>query len=335
MQGFSDILGQEAIIRHFTGAMAGGNLSHAYIFSGDEGSGKHLVANRVASALLCTGENERPCGACPSCMQAMAGTNPDIIHVTHEKQNILVDDIREQINKDVAIKPYNGNYKIYIIDEAEKMNEQAQNALLKTLEEPPSYVIIMLLATTTGNFLPTIMSRCLELTLRPVHRDRIASLLIDNYAQPDYMARMCAAFSGGSVGRAVRYATDPDFNIIREEVRNLMSRIDTMNHRDIMEELSFFGEDKQRGQDVRRIEDFFDMLAVWMRDLLMFKATQDPNKLVFQDALSEIRRQSSMRSFENINEVLEALTKARTRLHTGVYFDILMELLLMSLKPGK
>ncbi|MCR5432462.1 MAG: DNA polymerase III subunit delta' [Lachnospiraceae bacterium] len=334
MHGFDDILGQENIIKHFEDAISTGKISHAYILSGEEGSGKHLLASRAAAALLCTSEDDvRPCGSCASCFQAEAKTNPDIINVVHEKQLISVGDIRTQIVDDIQIKPDSGKYKIYIIDEAERMNEQAQNALLKTLEEPPSYVVIFLLATNTGSFLPTILSRCISLPLRPVKNETIAELLASRYNLPDYIARTCASFSGGSIGKAIRYATEKSFNDTRDAVIRLMSGIDSMNHAELMDSLSFFDSEKgARGSDSAKVDDFLDLLSLWMRDMLLFKATQDPNKLIYQDSVIEIKRQASLRSFENINEAIDAIEKARKRLKASVYFDIAMEMLLMALR---
>lgn len=333
MHGFEDILGQEAVIHHFEEALATGKLSHAYILAGDEGYGKHLLAKRAAAAMLCTDEsNVHPCGKCASCVQAEAGTNPDIINVVHEKQLISVGDIRSQVVEDIQVKPYNGKYKVYIIDEADKMNEMAQNALLKTLEEPPAYAVIFLLANNTGSFLPTILSRCITLPLKPVKTEAIADLLVTRYNLPDYMARTCASFSGGSVGKALRYATDAEFVKTRDAVVHLMSGIDNMSHAELMESLNFFGSEKSRGNDSHVVDDFLDMLSLWMRDMLMFKATQDPNRLIFHDSVIEIRRQATLRSFENINEAIEAIEKARMRLRAFVYFDIAMEMLLMALR---
>lgn len=111
---------------------------------------------------------------CHSCKQAAGKNQPDIIYVSHEKPNtISVDDIRTQLNNDIVIKPYSSKHKIYIVDEAEKMNQQAQNALLKTIEEPPAYAVILLLTTNAESFLPTILSRCVTLNLKAVPDEKI------------------------------------------------------------------------------------------------------------------------------------------------------------------
>ena len=146
MPGFKDIIGHKREIEHLEKAISTGKVSHAYIFSGEKGTGKLTLANAFAMALQCTGEGEKPCGTCHSCHQAASGNHPDIIHITHEKPNSIgVDDVRDQLVGDVQIRPYNGKYKIYIMPDAEKMTVQAQNAILKTIEEPPEYAVIILL----------------------------------------------------------------------------------------------------------------------------------------------------------------------------------------------
>ena len=179
MAGFHDILGHEQIIAHLQNAIEEDKVSHAYIFNGPEASGKMMLAEAFAMALQCEGEGKRPCLECRSCRQAADHNQPDIIYVSHEKPNTIgVDDIRTQINNDIDIKPYSSRYKVYIVDEAQKMNQQAQNALLKTIEEPPAYAIILLLTTNADSFLQTILSRCITLNLKAVKEDKIKEYLM-------------------------------------------------------------------------------------------------------------------------------------------------------------
>ena len=129
MAGFKDMIGHKQEIAHLKRAIETGKVSHAYIFSGEKGTGKKRLADAFAMTLQCASDGERPCGICHSCHQAASGNHPDIIYVRHEKPaSIGVDDVREQLTGDIAIRPYNGKYKIYIIPEAEKLTVQAQNA---------------------------------------------------------------------------------------------------------------------------------------------------------------------------------------------------------------
>ena len=134
MLQFKNVIGHEQVIAHLQNAIRMDKVSHAYLISGEEGSGKKLLADIFAATLLCEEQKVEPCGNCKSCMQVQSGNQPDVIYVTHEKMTIGVDDIRTQVNQDIGIKPYQGKYKIYIIEDADKMTEAAQNALLKTIE---------------------------------------------------------------------------------------------------------------------------------------------------------------------------------------------------------
>ena len=161
--------------------------------------------------------------------------HPDIIRVTHEKPNsISVDDIRTQVNNTVDIKPYQGPYKVYIIPQADLMTPQAQNAILKTIEEPPAYAVFLLLTENAEMLLPTINSRCVMLKLRNIKDTLIRKYLMENLEIPDYKADMCTAFAQGNVGRAIMLANSEHFNEIREEAVQLLKHIHDMELSEIV-----------------------------------------------------------------------------------------------------
>ena len=169
MSGFKDVVGHRDIIQYIQDAVQQNKVSHAYILNGQRGSGKKMLANLFAMTLQCESGQLEPCGECHSCIQANSGNHPDIITVRHEKPaSISVDDIRTQMNGDIMIKPYSSPYKIYIVPEADLLTVQAQNALLKTIEEPPEYAVIFLLTENADSLLPTIRSRCVMLKLRNI-----------------------------------------------------------------------------------------------------------------------------------------------------------------------
>ena len=208
MAGFDHIIGHSDVVEHLKNAMKMDKVSHAYIFNGEKGCGKKTLAREFAKALQCQGEGERPCGQCQSCRQADGHNQPDIIEVSHDKPNTIgVDDIREQVVGDVQVRPYSSPYKVYIIPEAEKMNQQAQNALLKTIEEPPEYVVILLLTTNAASFLPTILSRCVMLNMKPASDELVRHFLMEHVQIPDYEADICVAFAQGNIGKAERLAS--------------------------------------------------------------------------------------------------------------------------------
>ena len=329
MATFQDIIGQEQIVEHLKTAVETGNVNHAYILQGERSCGKEFIAKVFAKALQCEHpQNGEPCCECQSCKQADSGNQPDIIRVTHEKPNTIgVEDIRK-ITGDVAIKPYSSKRKIYIINEAEKMTVQAQNALLKTLEEPPAYVVILLLTTNVDAMLQTIQSRCILLTMKPVRDELVKQYLMRDVQVPDYKADVCVAFARGNVGRAKALASSEEFDNIKQDAVALLKYIREMEITDILTAIKKISEYKFE------IDDYLDIMAVWYRDVLLFKATNDINHLIFKDELPNIKKTADQSTYEGIEIIIDALEKAKSRLQANVNFDLTMELLLLTIKEN-
>lgn len=329
MGSFKDVVGHKDILKYISSAVENNRVSHAYILNGERGSGKKMLANLFAMTLLCeTGDNE-PCGKCHSCKQAESGNHPDIIRVTHEKPNsISVDDIRTQVNNTVDIKPYQGPYKVYIIPQADMMTPQAQNAILKTIEEPPSYAVFLLLTENAETLLPTINSRCVMLKLRNIKDTLIKKYLMENLEIPDYKADMCTAFAQGNMGRAIMLANSDHFNEIREEAVQLLKHISEMELNEIVAAVKNISVYKLE------ITDYLDIIMIWYRDALLYKATKEIDKVVFKDQLQSIKEQARKSSYEGIELILESLEKAKARLKANVNFDLVMELLFLTIKEN-
>lgn len=329
MAGFQDIIGHNQIVEHLKNAIRMEKISHAYILNGESNAGKMMLAEAFATALQCEAHGDEPCMNCRSCHQAAEHNQPDIIYVTHEKPNVIsVDDIRHQLNNDIVIKPYSSKYKIYIVDEAEKMNIQAQNALLKTIEEPPAYGVILLLTTNADSFLPTILSRCITLNLKSVNEDLIKSYLMKKYQIPDYQADVCAAFAQGNVGKAIQLASSGEFNELKAAALSLVKKLEDMD----LYELN--GCIKQINDFKPKIHEYFDLLTLWFRDVLYMKATNDVNNLIFKDEVYDIKKQAAKRSYSGIENILQALEQSRVRLNANVNFDLVIELLLLTIKEN-
>ena len=329
MGSFKDVVGHKDILKYISSAVENNRVSHAYILNGERGSGKKMLANLFAMTLLCeTGDNE-PCGKCHSCKQAESGNHPDIIRVTHEKPNsISVDDIRTQVNNTVDIKPYQGPYKVYIIPQADMMTPQAQNAILKTIEEPPSYAVFLLLTENAETLLPTINSRCVMLKLRNIKDTLIKKYLMENLEIPDYKADMCTAFAQGNMGRAIMLATSEHFNEIKEEAVHLLREINDMDV-DALEAAV-----KRVVSYKMNITDYLDVISVWYRDVLIYKATKNVDQVVFSDQLRFIKDRASKSSYEGIENILDGIEKAKARLKANVNFELTMELLLLTIKEN-
>ena len=329
MAGFRDIIGHNQIVDHLKNAIRMEKISHAYIFNGESNAGKMMLAEAFAMALQCENHGDEPCMECRSCHQAKEHNQPDIIYVSHDKPNVIsVDDIRQQLNNDIVIKPYNSKYKIYIVDEAEKMNVQAQNALLKTIEEPPTYGIILLLTTNADSFLPTILSRCITLNLKTVNEDLIKSYLMKKYQIPDYQADVCAAFAQGNVGKAIQLAASDEFNELKAAALSIVKKLEDMDLYELNQLI------KQINEFKPKIHEYFDLLTLWFRDVLYLKATNDVNNLIFKDEVYDIKKQAAKRSYSGIETILQALEQSRVRLNANVNFDLVIELLLLTIKEN-
>ena len=327
MSGFADIIGHEQVIEHLQSAIRMDRISHAYIFEGPDGAGKKMLAEAFAQALQCEEGGNKPCGKCHSCVQAQSHSHPDIIYVTHEKpRTIRVDDIRQQINADMAIRPYSSPYKIYIVDEAEKMNEAAQNALLKTMEEPPEYGIILLLSTSSEVFLPTITSRCVTLKLRAVPDDEVTAYIIKKTGISKEKADVCAAFAQGVIGKALLLAQSEDFTQVKEGAIQLIKRMNRIDSHEMAQAI------RQINEYHMELTDYLDILAVWYRDVLRFKATQDANDLILKDEAMEIKRQANLFSYAGLEAIIQAIYQAKIRLRANVNYDLTMELLFETIK---
>lgn len=329
MGGFKDVVGHRDIIQYIQDAVGQNKVSHAYILNGQRGSGKKMLAKLFAMTLQCESGKSEPCGMCRSCIQANHGNQPDIITVKHEKPaSISVDDVREQINGDIMIKPYSSPYKVYIVPEADLMTPQAQNAILKTIEEPPEYAVIFLLTENADSLLPTIRSRCVMLKLRNIKDKLVKKYLMEQLQIPDYQAELCAAFAQGNIGRAAMLATSEHFNEIKEEAIQLMKYIDEMELHEIVSAIKSISRYKLQ------IDDYLDIITIWYRDVLLYKATKDVGGLVFGDQLKFIKAKASKSSYEGIERILESIEKAKARLNANVNFDLLMELMLLTIKEN-
>lgn len=360
MPGFSDILGNEMIKEYFQRTLVNGQVSHAYILTGEAGMGRKTLAKTFAMTLLCeqnrndrdpdqislfddmnfmdskesnqdsivSGEIKDPCGQCHSCIQFQTDNHPDVIYVTHSKEGIGVDDIREQINGTVQVKPYSSPYKIYIVDEAEKMTIQAQNALLKTLEEPPAYVVILLLTTRSDSFLPTILSRCITLKLKPLYDEVIRDYLVERLHVQKEDADIYTAFARGNLGKAISLASSDSFADMRYSIMSLLKNASHMDMILMLETVKRWKEDRLN------IQECLDFMQLWYRDVLMFKATQDMAGLIFREEYKYIRETSTKSSFRGIEQILEAIDKAKQRLEANVNYELAMELLLLTIKEN-
>ena len=216
--GFEKLLGNEHIKANLEMSLEKGHISHFYLISGPEGSGKHTLADLLAAAILCQGAH-KPCGSCTPCRKVREKVHPDYITIDDpEKKTVPVDLIREA-RADIYIQPNESEHKIYLFPRAQDMGLPGQNALLKVLEEPPSYGVFILLTTNADALLPTVRSRCTELRMQPLPGNLLREILEQEYTGVSAEAISAAAERGGGFLGQAKRLLDEDGQVRQETAR--------------------------------------------------------------------------------------------------------------------
>ena len=329
MSVFTGVAGHEAIRERLAAALNQDTVSHAYLFEGIEGVGKHTMARAFIKALLCTEPQAQhmPCGHCVSCRTLDSGNHPDVSWIRRErgKNSLGIRPIREQLVADVRTQPYQSAYKVYVVEDADLMTPEAQNALLKTLEEPPSYVVIILLASTGTGFLPTILSRVITIRFQPLPADIISNALVERLGMNAEQAAVTAALSRGSLGYALQLAGSQAFNALRAELTDILTELPHMKPAQILALADFFERNKDRQDTV------FSLIKLWYRDLLMYRSTHDETALITRDAAETIRALSASYTTEEVLKLFSNVQKAEDAIRQGAQYTFTIDWLLSTL----
>ncbi len=326
---FKSIVGHEDIIKHFKRSIELGKVSHAYIINGEVDSGKKMLAGAFAKTLQCEAGGTDPCDNCRSCTQADAGSHPDIIICHHENPNLFsVKEVREQIVGTITTKPYRSKYKVYIVPDVHLMNMEAQNALLKSIEEPPEYAVILLISANIDKLLPTVLSRCMVLNTKPIRERDMLQYLVKDMGLSEDRAYFCLDFAQGNLGKAIRLANNDEYVQVIDSVVSVMKQIHTMDVEDLAWAMNSIEKFKLS------MNNYMDLMMMWYRDALMLKVTGQPDKLMFKSEYSTMKKQAGLMSYETIENKINAIETAKKRLDVNANFDVTMELLLLTLKEN-
>lgn len=341
---FSEIIGQEEIKAHLQSALQQKKVSHAYILNGEAESGKMMMAEAFVAALLCEEGGAESCGSCKSCHQMQTHNHPDVKYIAAPP----VKQVREDIVGDMQIKPYSSPYKVYIIEHADEMDASAQNALLKTIEEPPEYGIILLLVSNDQRLLQTIRSRCVTLNIKPLRDEVIKPYLIQKYNIPDYEANVLTSFSQGNLGRAQKLAQSDAFVEARRDVMSLSAKVLNMNDAEALDLAKEYSEkykakrkkqaqismveDREEEEEEISLPEFLDLLVVWYRDVLLYKASQKTSQIIYSDALHQIRTQAGKLDYESIEWIFKSIEKTKRQIYSNVSGEVALDALLLSIK---
>ena len=295
---FEKIRGQRFAKKYLSNSIKSNMISHAYMFEGPSGVGKNTMARELATTLL---EMEN------------LFNSPDYIEITPDGNSIKIAQIRK-LQSDILVKPYK-SYKIYVIDEAQKMTVEAQNALLKTLEEPPKYAIIILITNNKESLLDTIKSRCEIIKFTPIPLVEVADYLTQTGVDKN-RASLLANFSRGSMQKAIELSESEDFHIMRDEVQKYVETFLTGSMLDIIDIQSSIEKYKDN------ITNVLDLLVNYFRDIMMVKENVDSSMIINLDRLVFIKNMSTKITYSQLSKIIDIIEETKNKLRSNCNFNI-------------
>lgn len=334
------IVGHTTILNHLRLLAFEDKLSPSYLFIGPKGVGKSLIARQFAAAVLCENKSSQgPCGSCVNCRRVASGNHPDVSILTNadNKISIGIDEVREGIAS-VQTCSYEGGYRFWIIDEAQRLTEEAQNALLKTLEEPPDSLIIILVAQSEGHLLPTVVSRCRRFEFRALPGEIVQENLLSHGFDKN-KAVTASRISEGSLGMALSLLQDNSLWDCRVAVLEILTSLSS-------ETQSLWGAlssasalEKLCGKSSLKEKDhlvwILSIVASFYRDLLLLKASASTKLLINADYLEILGRIVQKHELSFFEKNLEAVNLAKYHLERNVKTTLLLQNLCLTLQETK
>lgn len=308
-----NFVGHSSLIENFKNRCSNGNLSHAQLISGEDGIGKSILAE-ILGKLILNGDLNRE--------------YVDIINYKPSKASFGVDDVREIIDE-INKKPFEGDKKVIIIHQGNKLTIQAQNALLKTIEEPPTEVYIIILCESLELILDTIKSRCEIYKLTPLTKDELYKYIaIKGYDYSEEEKSSAIAFSEGIPGRIDRYFSDTELQELRDKIVDLLLQLTNNEIEAILEKEEQLVSYKQNKEEV------INVLSSFIRDILVNKEVYNENLIINRDKIKEIERLTNEMSFKKLNKMLLGLQEARKNIKNNVSWAMTVRIMLMDFMEG-
>jgi len=318
---FNRIIGHERAIESLKSSIKNAVVSHSYLFEGEEGLGKKKIALLFAKTLLCKEQKSEPCNRCSSCLKFDSGNHPDFYLVEPEKGKIKKDEI-EGIIKKSTTAPFESTRKVFVIDDAHTMNLAAMNKFLKTLEEPPKYMNIIMISSSSNQLLPTIISRCQGIRFYPVESNKIVDMLVNIYNKDQVSAKFIAEFAKGSVGKSIKLAQSESFFVLRDNILKLINDIIMGDKTKIFSSIDFFNENKDN------IDEILDVFLFYFRDLLIYKEIGESHLIINKDKMDYLSRQSFIHT-DKINDIIVKVQDTKENIKRNINFQLSIETMLL------
>ena len=319
-----DIIGQSALIRRLKRIMDSGRIVHSYIFIGPTGAGKKTISKYFAKMLLCDG-GKKPCNMCKSCRQLESSNHPDIIRIVGQSKTIGIDPIRE-LRGDISIKPFQGQKKIYIIEKGDTMTPQAQNALLKTLEEPPDHAIIFILVENLAGLLPTIVSRCQIIRIPPLSAQQVAQIIKSRTRVAPDEALVFARLSQGIPGKGIELALSQEYHQMRDESLEILTKLTESSTAQAMGYVDYFLDKRDNAIEI------LDMIELFLRDVLVLKEGKLREIIINIDKIPFIESLANTFTTRDIQCIIENIEQSKKMLMSHANFQLTIENLLMKIQ---
>lgn len=326
---FEKIVGQERALQLLKNIIKSDQIGHAYLFSGKEGIGKRTTAIVFAKAINCTNLSDdfNPCNSCASCLKIEQGIHPDFQIISPINSVITIGQIKN-IKEIIYWKPLTGRKKIFLIDDAHKMTVEASNSILKILEEPPEYAILILITHSPGSILPTIVSRCHQISFQPISATKQKEVLDGmNMRLDDSQWQEIVLLSAGSLSKAIELASDP--LKMQEKDRYIEWLLKTKPEQRIIQ---FFSSSENEVKDIlNSFLDFVEIMVLWFRDIMFFQLGLAQEILSFPGHIDNIKKYAQYYTQEKIILILNYLTETPQRTERNIRPEILLENFIMQL----
>lgn len=316
---FSEIFGHDKPLAVLRRALENDRLAHAYLFLGPEGVGKKTVALAFARAVQCREVAGDFCGRCAECLRITSGNHPDVrvLEPAPGKKEISIGQIRD-LERELSFRPFSGKRKVAVVDPAPLMNAAAQNALLKTLEEPAGVSLIILVAGSAGGLLPTLVSRCLRLTFASLSPEAVADFLVSHKGMERERAIILAGLAAGNPGRAL----SPQLQVLVERRRVWLEKLGSLEQSNYRQACAV-GE--ELAADKEESVSFLDWMEGWYRDLMVYSVRANAEQLLNRDLQNEIERQAACYGLERILDLRSRAVRTAARLRRNVNRRLALE----------
>ncbi|AZR74416.1 DNA polymerase III subunit delta' [Anoxybacter fermentans] len=329
---FRNIIGHKTVVKLLKGALVNQRVSHAYLFAGPEGVGKEFTAIQFAKALNCLEEGEDSCDECRSCRKFASGNHPDFKIIRPVENSISIDQIRE-LQKDLVYKPYESQWKIYIIDQAHLMTSEGANSLLKTLEEPPRYAVIIMISSRKDGILPTIISRCQLIQFNKLSRNELREYFTkqDEISLKGQNLEEIVLLADGSIGQALKLLKDDQIWDRRNTILKFLLNLNDKTNLEIYEMIQTLEMDR----DLSLWEEIFKIIKTFYRDLLILKNINSKEHLINQSYFKEMQKCMEHYSTEDLERVIKLIERTNNVIMTNVNRELALEVMLHKIKARR